>query len=103
MTYQHWWMMSMCMRKNTRLTGGGETPEPTDKMKDMPECLKKCREKNFRAPAIAMVPTLPLLFWKTCIGQSNKFAHQEMDQAKVKGDPENVLCGAKWRHNITLG
>jgi hypothetical protein len=47
--------------------------------------------------------TLPLLFWKICVGQSNTFANQKMDKAKEKGKPENVICDTKWRHDITLG
>jgi hypothetical protein len=71
-------------------------------MTDTPRSLRKGREKSFRAPIVAFMSTLPLLFWKICVGQSNKFAHQEMDKAKEKGKPENVICGTKWRHDITL-
>jgi hypothetical protein len=81
----------------------GETTEPTDKMTDTPRSLQKGREKNFWAPIVALMSTLPLLFWKICVVQSNKFAHQEMDKAKEKGKPENVICGTKWRHAIVLG
>jgi hypothetical protein len=81
----------------------GETTEPTDKMTDTPRSLRKGREKKCRAPIVALMSTLPLLFWKIYVGQSNKFAHQEMDKAKEKGKPENVICGTKWRHDIVLG
>jgi hypothetical protein len=69
----------------------GEVPEPTNKMKDVYGCLQRGREKNFRAPIITMMLTLPFLFWNICIEESNKFSHQEMDKAKEKENPENVI------------
>jgi hypothetical protein len=80
----------------------GETPEPTDKMADTPGSLRKGRENNWRASIVALMSTLPLLFWKISVGQSNKFAHQEMEKAKDKWKPENVTHRTKWRHDITL-
>jgi hypothetical protein len=72
-------------------------------MADIPRSLRKGLEKNFRAAVVALMSTLPLLFFKICVGQSNKFSHQEIDKAKEKGKPENVICGTKWQHDITLG
>jgi hypothetical protein len=80
----------------------GKTPEPTDKMADTSGSLWKGREKNFRAPIVALMSTLPFIVWKICVGQINKFAHQEIDKSKYKGKPENVIYGTKWRHDITL-
>jgi hypothetical protein len=53
-----------------------ETPEPTDKITETPGSLRKGREKNFPAPSVAFMSTLPLLFWKICVKKSNKIAHQ---------------------------
>jgi hypothetical protein len=81
----------------------GEVPALTDNTQDTPGCLSKGPKKNFRSSFIEIMSTLPLLFWKTCIGKMNKFVDQEMDNVKEKGSPDNVLCGVNWRHNTTLG
>jgi hypothetical protein len=54
---------------------GGCLPKPTDKMKDTPGGLRKGREKNFRAPVVSFMSTLPLVFWKVSFGERNMFAH----------------------------
>jgi hypothetical protein len=60
-------------------------------MKDSPGCLRKGREKNFRSPVVSFMSTLPLVFWKISIGESNRFAHQEMVKAKAKGKTEKTF------------
>jgi hypothetical protein len=76
-------------------------PEPTDKMKDTPRCLQKGCEKNVRSLVVSFMSTLPLIFWKVSLGESNRFSHQEM--RKAKGLTENDICGAKWKHDIIVG
>jgi hypothetical protein len=36
-------------------------------------------------------------------GEINRFAHQETGKAKAKGKTEKNICGAMWKHGITLG
>jgi hypothetical protein len=78
-------------------------PDPTGKMKDSPGCLRKVREKNVSSPIVSFKSTLPLILCKVSIGESNRFAHQEMVKAKANGKTENNICGAKWKHGITVG
>jgi hypothetical protein len=73
----------------------GTLPEPTDKMKDSLGCLRKGRQKNFCSPVVSFMSTLPLIFWKLFMGESNRFAHQETVKAKANGKAENNICGAK--------
>jgi hypothetical protein len=46
----------------------GTLPEPTDKMKDSPSCLRKGCEKNFRSPVVSFKSTLTLILCKVFIG-----------------------------------
>jgi hypothetical protein len=43
-------------------------PEPYDKMKDAPGCLRKGGEKNFCSPVVSFMSTLPLISWKVSFG-----------------------------------
>jgi hypothetical protein len=81
----------------------GTLPKPMDTIKDTPGCLRKVRKKHVRYHVVSFMSTLPLIFWKISFDESNRFAHQEIRKAKEKGLTENNICGAKWKHDITLG
>jgi hypothetical protein len=81
----------------------GTLPEPKDKTKDTPGCLRRGCENNFRSPVVSFMSTLPLIFWKVSFGESTSFAHHEMRKARAKGLTENKMCGTKWKQDITLG
>jgi hypothetical protein len=80
----------------------GTFPELTEKVKDLPGCQHKGCENKFRFHVVSFISTLPLIFWEVSSGESSRFAHQETVKAKADGKPVNYICGAKWRHNITL-
>jgi hypothetical protein len=46
---------------------------------------------------------IPIIFWKVSFGKRNMFGHQETRMGNAKGLAEKNICGAKWKHNITLG
>jgi hypothetical protein len=79
------------------------TLEPMENMKHAPGCLRNGRKKHFRSPFISCMCTLLLNFWKVSFGEINRFAHHEMWKVKAKGKTKNIMCGAKWKHNTTLG
>jgi hypothetical protein len=81
----------------------GTLLEPTEKMKDSPGYIRNGREKNFHSPTVIFMSTLPPVFWKVSIGESNMFAHQEMVKAKANEKTRKNICGAKWKHDIRLG
>jgi hypothetical protein len=72
-------------------------------MKDTSGCLSKGREKNFRSPVVSFISTLLIIFWKVSFGESIRFAHQEMRNARAKGFTGIKKFGTKCKQKITVG
>jgi hypothetical protein len=81
----------------------GTLPEPKKKMKDTLGCLRKDRHNNFCSPVVSCMSTLLLIFWKVSFAESNRFDHDELRKAREKWLTENIICGTKWKQDITLG